>query len=199
MSMFSFQTTDNNENTGNIDFFERLFRLYYPRLKRYASYLLRDEEEAEDLVQDVFSRLWNDKKLLNKDGNVSSFLYTVTRNSCINLLKRKVVENKYKLHNQNLQSEELYHLSFRQENPFQSFDEILHREILDLISVLPEKCGIAFRLKWIEGKKIKEIAEMMDISVSMVDKHLAKGLAVAKERLKPELFILLTISYHDII
>lgn len=195
--MFSYQTTGENENVGGIDSFERLFRFYYPRLKRYASYLLKDEGEAEDLVQDVFSRLWNDKKLLNKDGNVSSFLYTMTRNSCINLLRRKVVEEKYRLYNQSLQSEELYHLSFRQESPFQSFDEVLHREILDLISLLPEKCGIAFRLKWIEGKKIREIAEMMDISVSMVDKHLAKGLALAKERLKPELFILLSISRRD--
>ncbi|MFV0625717.1 MAG: RNA polymerase sigma-70 factor [Alphaproteobacteria bacterium] len=192
--MFSNQTTGQNGNIGGIGSFECLFRFYYPRLKRYASYLLKNERDAEDLVQDVFSRLWNNKNLLREDGNVSSFLYTLTRNSCINRLKRKVVENNYKLSSQNIGSEELYHLSFRAESPFLSFDEVLHGEILDLISTLPEKCGIAFKLKWIEGKKIKEIAELMNISVSMVDKHLAKGLTIAKEKLKPETFILLTIS-----
>jgi len=185
------------ENHNQLGSFETLFRLYYPRLSRYASYLLKDENEAEDLVQDVFSRLWRDKQLLKEDRNVSSFLYTMVRNNCLNNLKRRVVENKYLLHEQSVKSEELYHISFRQEGHFQSFEEILHQEILNLIDVLPEKCGIAFRLKWVEGKKIKEIAELMDISVSMVDKHLAKGLAIAREKLKPDLFILLTILHPD--
>ncbi|MCW0484509.1 RNA polymerase sigma-70 factor [Gaoshiqia sediminis] len=173
--------------------FEELFRLYFPRMQRYACYLLRDSDEADDLVQDVFLQLWRDQDLLDRDKNVSSYLFTILRNRCLNVLKKRIVEDRYRLHETSVRADELYHTSFEKEGEFISFDELLYQEVLGLISEMPEKCGIAFRLKWIEGKKIREIAEIMDISVSMVDKHLSRGLTLAKRKLDPALFLLLVI------
>lgn len=174
--------------------FEELFRLYFPRMQRYACYLLRDPDEADDLVQDVFLQLWRDQDLLDRDKNVSSYLFTILRNRCLNVLKKRIVEDRYRLHETSVRADELYHTSFEKEGDFVSFDELLHQEVLSLIREMPEKCGIAFHLKWIEGKKIREIAEIMDISVSMVDKHLARGLALAKRKLDPGVFLLLVFS-----
>ena len=58
---------------------------------------------------------------------------------------------------------------------------------------MPGRCAEAFRLKWLEGKKIREIAGIMQISTTMVDKHLAKGLQIAREKLSPGMFLFLVI------
>jgi len=64
-------------------------------------------------------------------------------------------------------------------------EERLMAELEIIISEMPEKCQTAFRLKWFEGKKIREIAEAMEISTTMVDKHLNRGLKIARKKMKP--------------
>ncbi len=171
--------------------FEEFFRLYYPRLKRYAHYFLRNPEEADDLVQEVFLQLWKDRKQLDQDRNIPSFTFTLVKNKCFDLLRKRVVEGKYLLHQAKKESEELYHISFDETGEFISMEELLHRELNKLIEKMPPKCGLAFRLRWIDGKKVREIAREMNISTTMVDKYLARGIRFAKDNLNPELFILL--------
>lgn len=173
----------------SVDIFEELFALYYPRLKNYANSLLKNQDEANDVVQDVFFQLWENQQSLDSGQNISSFVFTILRNKCLNILKRRIVEEKYLHHQAHFPSEELYHISFEKSGEFVSLEELLHNELLRLIEKMPEKCGMAFRLKWIEGKKNREIAEEMNISTSMVDKHLAKGLVFARENLNPNLFL----------
>jgi len=171
--------------------FEEFFRFYYPRLRRYARYFLRNPEEADDLVQEVFLQLWKDQKQLDPDRNLPSFTFTLVKNRCFDRLRKRVVEEKYLLHQAKKESEELYHISFDETGEFISMEELLHRELNKLIEKMPSKCGIAFRLRWIDGKKVREIAREMNISTTMVDKYLAKGLSFAKDNLKRDLFVLL--------
>lgn len=171
--------------------FEEFFRFYYPRLRRYASYFLKDQEEADDLVQEVFLQLWKDREHLDPNRNLTSFTFTLVKNRCFDRLRKRIVEEKYLLHQAKKESEELYHISFDETGEFISMEELLHRELLKLIEKMPSKCGIAFRLRWIDGKKVREIALEMNISATMVDKYLAKGLSFAKDHLNPDLFVLL--------
>ncbi|MGV8093627.1 MAG: sigma-70 family RNA polymerase sigma factor [Mangrovibacterium sp.] len=171
--------------------FEEFFRFHYPRLRKYACYFLRNSEEADDLVQEVFLQLWRDQEKLDQDLNIPSFTFTLLKNKCFDLLRRRIVEKKYLLHQAKKKSEELYHISFEETGEFISMEEMLHRELNKLIEKMPSKCGIAFRLRWIDGKKIREIAKEMNISTTMVDKYLARGLEFAKENLSPDLLILL--------
>ncbi|MEN6456081.1 MAG: sigma-70 family RNA polymerase sigma factor [Prolixibacteraceae bacterium] len=171
--------------------FEEFFRFYHSRLRRYARYFLKDPEEADDLVQEVFLQLWKDQTLLDPDRNLPSFTFTLVRNRCFDRLRKRIVEEKYLLHQAKKESEELYHISFDKTGEFISMEELLHRELLKLIEKMPPKCGIAFRLRWIDGKKVREIALEMNISSTMVDKYLAKGLSFAKDHLNPDLFVLL--------
>jgi len=174
--------------------FEELFHLYYPRLKNYALRMLRNEAEAEDLVQDVFIRLWK-KGIKSDNNNISSFLFTSLKNRCLNILKHKVVEDKYAIHSANTETEELYHISFQSSGEFVSMEEMLIKEVENIIADTSEKCQTAFRLKWFEGKKIREIAEIMNISTTMVDKHLAKGMKVIRSKLNPDLYIFFLVRY----
>ena len=186
--------SDDIGNGAELLSFEGLFHRYYPRLKSYASYFLKDDNEAEDLIQDVFYQIWQNREQLRREKNVASFIFVQTRNRCLNNLKRKVVEEKFIHHQMNFESEELYSISFNESGEFLSMNERIDRELNALISGMPEKCGQAFSLKWIEGKKIREIAEIMDISTTMVDKHLARGLEIARNKLDPELFLFMILT-----
>lgn len=177
--------------------FEQLFRLFYPRLKNYAYSLLHNENEAEDLVQDVFFQLWQSMSELDDEKNVGSYLFTLLKNKCLNSLKHKVVEEKYMFQSAKNENEELYHISFSETDGFVSMEERLMTELEIIISKLPEKCQTAFRLKWFEGKKVREIAEIMDISTTMVDKHLAKGLEIARKKLTPDLYIFFFVRFPN--
>lgn len=176
---------------SDLENFGELFRRYYPRMKSYASYFLKNPDEAEDLVQDVFVQSWNQRTMLNAEKNVASFIFVQLKNRCLNSLRKKIIEEKYVLSQTHLDSEELYAISFNQSGEFVSMKEHLENELNQLIARMPEKCGQAFALKWLEGKKIREIAQIMNISTTMVDKHLAKGLEIAREKLSPEVFLFL--------
>jgi RNA polymerase sigma-70 factor (family 1) len=186
-----------NENKGSyqknnkkkLKTFEQLFRLFYPRLKKYAFSLLHNQNEAEDHVQDVFFQLWQNLSKLNHEKNTGSYLFTALRNKCLNSLKHKVVEEKFILQSARNEAEELYYISFAEPGDFVSMEKRLMTELELIISEMPEKCQTAFRRKWFEGRKIREIAEMMAISTTMVDKHLAKGLEIARKKLNPDLYI----------
>ena len=174
--------------------FEEHFRLYYPRLVKYATYFLKDQAEAEDLAQDVFYQIWADKTQFLQDKNVSAFIFTRLKNRCLNALKRRIVEEKYKDFHINFEAEELYDISMNEQGEFVSMDELLRQELEKVIAEMPPKCAQVFKLRWLQGKKIKAIAEELQISTTMVDKHLAKGLEIAKNKMNPELFLLLLFS-----
>ncbi len=175
--------------------FEELFKLFYPRLKKYAESFLGNSGEAEDLVQDVFYHYWQNAQFIDDEKQAGSFLYTTVKNRCLNLLKHRLVEDKFALNKINFESEELYHISFLDQEEYSSMEEKLAEEMGKIIAEMPPKCGEAFRLKWLEGKKIREIAAVMNISTTMVDKHLAKGLKIARAKLNPELFIFFLFSF----
>lgn len=178
---------------GSEHAFEKLFRLYFPRLTNYARTFLDSRQEAEDLVQDIFVQIWNNKEDIDTERQFSSYLFTLVKNRCLNLLKKRVVDDKFKTASARMASEELYHISFEMEDDFESMEVKLNTELEKVMCEMPDRCQVAFRLKWFEGKKIREIAEEMEISTTMVDKHLAKGLQIARQKLSPDMFLFLFI------
>lgn len=176
---------------NDVSSFEELFRCHYHRMKKYAFYFLKNEEEVNDLVQDVFLQFWSKYTILDKQKDGTAYLFRILKNKCLNLLKRKVIEGRYVQSQGSFETERLYHISFDQTADFVSMEDYLSLELESLIKEMPEKCGQAFRLRWIEGRKIKDIAGIMNISTTMVDKHLSKGLEVVRQKIKMDLFILL--------
>lgn len=172
-----------------LSIFEDLFRLYYPRLKAYAHSFLGNSDEANDVVQDVFIQLWEDQQQLNQERNIPAFIFTLLKNKCLNILKHRIVEEKYLRHQSLISSEELYHVSFEKNDRFISMEEMLQQELRRIIELMPDKCGLIFRMRWIDGLKNREIAETLKISMTMVDKQLSKGMAIARENLSRTLLL----------
>jgi RNA polymerase sigma-70 factor (family 1) len=187
--MKTVRLTQNEEK--NLHQFEEVFYLNYPRLYSYAFRLLNDDKEADDVVQETFIQTWNHMNQLHDTDRLSPYLFTLLRNKCLNIIKRETVKRKYEDYYTHFEAEELYHVSFGENGEFVPIKELISQEIEKVIEKMPPKCAEVFRQKWIEGKKHREIAEALQISLTMVDKHLNRGMEIARKHLRPEMFILL--------
>lgn len=162
---------------GNERAFRLLYVRYYRRLVGYADRFVQSREEAEDLVQDAFVKFWERRQLL-EGVSVSSLLFTMVRNGCINYLKRQaLVDIRGVDWLENLDGEErLYHLDFCPGVEMDFLYKELEAQIPIVLGSLPERSREVFLLSRREGLKNREIAERLAISTTAVEKHIKRAL-----------------------
>lgn len=162
--------------------FEEVYISYYSRMKYFAQEYVVREEDAENIVQDVFMDLWENNVLISSHTNLFSFLFTSVRNRCIDFLRRKTVAQKVKDRIQDehalLLEMKLQSLEYLDDKIFASTD--IETIVENAINSLPEKCRQVFVLNKIEGKKQKQIAEQLGISIHTVESQMA----IANRRLR---------------
>jgi RNA polymerase sigma-70 factor, ECF subfamily len=165
----------------NKNAFELLYKKLFPRLKDFAYRVVKDEDIAKDLVQDVFIKLWEKKKEI-KLINIEAFIFKVLRNQCISHIKNlKIVENvKINLSGLN-QAEELYRIDFIKNEPYLLVEKELQQEVENIMNSLPEQCKNVFHLSRIEGLKNREIAEQLGINIKNVERHITRALNSFKD------------------
>ncbi len=182
--MLDYQTKLNLKS-GNPKAYREVFRLLYPRLKSYCMLFMEKESEAEDIIQEVFITLWEKRRFIKTDQSVESWIFVITRNRCINRLKRIRLEHSdFKVENLKVnQLQYLYQLDFinREE---ESLEEMLGASLNRAIESLPKKMKKVLIACKIEGRKQKEVAREMGISLKMVEKYIA----AAKKQLHKKLF-----------
>lgn len=165
--------------------FEEIYVSYFSRMKYFAQEYVLQEEDAENIVQDVFTELWEKKELLAYDINLIAFLFTAIKNRCIDYLRRKVIAREAA---SQLQEEYAVTLRIkltsleRLDQDLFSAEEI-EKIITEAINTLPEKCREIFIKSKIEGKKQKEIASELGISLKTIESQMA----IAYKKLKTEL------------
>lgn len=171
------------DNFKNI--YTSLFHQYYSSLLFYATRLVGGEEEAEDIVQDVFAELWKRKESVEIGDQIQSFLYRSVYTKSLNFLKHKSIVDQY-----NTQEEELHNrrLEFYQPDNSEVIKRIenkeLHAEINTAINELPDKCQKIFKLSYLHDLKNKEIADIMGVSLRTVEAHMYKALKFLRKRLE---------------
>lgn len=174
----------NDLSAGRKEAFEYLFTTYYPRLRNYASHFIADVDDVEDIIQDCFVSLWNRRTMLT-GISLSSMLFTMVRNGCLNFLKHKAIAQGYNA--EELKhisgSEALYNLDFLGSADEELLYNELRRQIDEVLSNLPERSRQVFVMSRFEGLKNKEIAERLDISVKVVEKHITKSLAMLRKQI----------------
>lgn len=174
----------NDLSAGRKEAFEFLFTSYYPRLRNYASHFIADVDDVEDILQDCFVNLWNRRAMLT-GVSLSSMLFTMVRNGCLNFLKHKAIAQGYNA--EELKhisgSEALYNLDFLGSADEELLYNELRRQIDEVLSNLPERSRQVFVMSRFEGLKNKEIAERLDISVKVVEKHITKSLAMLRKQI----------------
>ncbi len=166
---------------------ELLFSIYFPRLNDFACKVVKDDVISQDIVQEVFVKIW-EKRAEIEPINLEAFLFRLVRNRCIDYIKHlKVINNR--MHEIQISSkyEELYRIDFVGDEPYVLIEQELKQKIEKTIESLPERCREVFILSRINGLKNKEIAEKLEINIKNVERHLSRAMQSFRENFTEEL------------
>lgn len=164
---------------------EKAFRLimdhWYLRLYNFANGYLDHAENTKEVLQDVFLKLWDNRQKLAEQTNLNAYLFTLTRNRCIDLIRRERLMLQFRTDKQ----DEYLRLT-------ENFDALsdpilddlfaleLQDEINRAVSGLPEQCRKVFIMSRTNGLKNKEISVSLELSEKTVESHLTKALKTIK-------------------
>lgn len=165
---------------GDQDAFEQLFRKYYELLCCYATGILEDREQAEDVVQDIFIYFWENRETIDLKNSLRAYLYTAVRHRALKVLQKKTMEQK---HNSSLTEFVEYILS----TDYTLEEEKAIGQIKEVMAQLPEQCLRVFLMSSLEQKKYVVIAKELDISVNTVKTHITKAYRLIRQGLKEKL------------
>lgn len=150
--------------------FESLFRSSYVSLVRYAKTLIRDHDTAEEIVQDLFFRIWKDKEKLQIESSLNGYLYRAVHNRCLHYINHNKVVEKYA-------REMAFSATESNETPSDILNyRDLQAKIAVIIERLPEKCGKIFCMSRFEGLKYSEIAQKLSVSIKTVEANMGRAL-----------------------
>ncbi|MFV0591011.1 MAG: RNA polymerase sigma-70 factor [Draconibacterium sp.] len=167
----------NDLEKGEEGAYIQLFREYYVFLCAYSRKYVGRKDVAEEIVSDVFFRLWANRKTIKIKTSIKSYLFKAVFNNSMYFLRTLEKENKLNEFLSNRANENIEFSFSPIETSEQSIlKEEFYKKIELAIDRLPPKQQEAFKLKRFEGKKIKEISEIMDLSVKTVEMHLSKAL-----------------------
>lgn len=157
-----------------------LHQAYHRKIYLFARQFIPVAEEAEEVVDDVFLKVWEIRGQLANIENLASYLYIVARNHCLNHLRSKA----HRKQQQVTPLQESFSITeWQTPEDFLVYQE-LSEELQQAIDQLPAQCRKVFKLVKEDGLKYKEVADLLDISVNTVDAHVVR--AVKTLRLKLE-------------
>ena len=174
---------------GEEDPFEIVFRSFYPALCRYAGSIVNDDDQAEDIVQQVFINIWEKRHTITFHVSAKSYLYRAVHNRCLNYLEQNKVRQMYASENSTMAEP-------ASPPDLPQHQRELQLQITNAINKLPEQCRIIFKLSRFEEMKYAEIAAHLGISIKTVENQMGKALRVLREELKEYLpLVILLCSY----
>ncbi len=156
--------------------FENVFKTHFKNLHSYAYTIIRNEADAEEIVQQVFYKLWEKQQQINIEQSVAGYLYRAVYNECLNYLKHAKVKDKYRASqlastkNEGIDSDSLIIKELRE-------------KINSAIRELPEQCRTVFQMSRFEGLRYREIAMKLGISEKTVENQISKALKTLRTKL----------------
>lgn len=169
---------------GNPEAFKELFRLLYPRLRGYCKLFITENSQSDDLIQETFMSLWENREKIDPGKSIESYVFIVLRNKCLNYLRQQRLEdNKIGLENIAVNElQYLYQLDFT-EKEGKSLEEQMAESFRIAVDKLPEKMRYVFIKCKIEGNKQSLVAEELGISLKAVEKYISKAKGQIREKL----------------
>ncbi|MBT1698706.1 RNA polymerase sigma-70 factor [Fulvivirgaceae bacterium PWU4] len=180
-----------NLKNGDAKSLELLFRRLYPRLCAYARKFLHDEQDAEEIVQDLFVNLWKQRERIDEHKSLHKYLFTAARNGCLNFLHAKKIRSRSAeiilyLYGQDVHDHiDSYHALLAKDLE-QDFNEALQR--------LPTECRRIFELSRTDGLRYEEIALRLNISIKTVETQMSRALSRLRLQLKEHITVLILLS-----
>jgi RNA polymerase sigma-70 factor (ECF subfamily) len=163
---------------GNMVAFDAIYEKYSRRLYRFVIRYVKLETDAEEIVQDVFIKIWENRQKINAYSSFESYLFTVSYNSAISLLRKRIHEKKYLDHLKYLQHEDIV-----SELTDELYFKELNSKIQSMLAKLTPRQKEIFLLSREEGLTHDEIAKKLGISVNTVKNHIVSVLNFLKSNI----------------
>jgi len=156
---------------------EDLYNFYYPRLYHFSKSFLKLDEGIDDILQEVFIKIWQNRKNIKTTMSFNAFIFTITRNLLLNELRSRLNNQKIK--------DKVGKLAVPIEYSFieQSEYHDLKEKVDQAINELPIRQKEIFILSRIQGYSHKEIAEQLHITSKAVEFHIAKAIVIIRKKL----------------
>jgi RNA polymerase sigma-70 factor (ECF subfamily) len=172
--------------------FEQVFKANFKSLHAYAFTMLKDEMAAEEMVQNVFCKLWERTDNLSITGSLRAYLYRAVHNESLNYLKHLKIRSQHQLYVSHRMNQET-------DNAARTMQvKELEQKLQDALNELPEQCRTIFQLSRFEELRYREIADRLDISVKTVENQMGKALRLLRLKLVdflPLIFLLLDLNH----
>ncbi len=161
----------------NMFAFDTLYNKYCKRVYKFSFSILKSHEESENLMQDVFLNLWENRYRVEKDSSVRSYLFSITYNSAISVIRKKVRETDF--------IDQLKYVGKISEDTVNMEIEYLEltSRLGEIIKTLPPRQKEVYLLQKVEGLKYNEIADRLNISVNTIENHMSRALKTIREKL----------------
>jgi len=155
---------------GDKQEFEKLFRSSYVSLVRYAKRILKDHDTAEEIVQDLFFRLWQDRGNLTIESSLNGYLFRSVHNRSLHFIEHQKVIDRH--------AGEIAASTDQTAEPVTEaiYYSELQSKVARVLDRLPERCSVIFRMSRFEGLKYNEIAEKLSVSLKTVEANMGKAL-----------------------
>ncbi len=157
---------------------EVLFNYYYPRLYRFSKSFLKREEGLDDILQEVFIKIWENRKKIKNAETFNAYIFTISKNLLLNELRSRLNDHKAR--------EKLFRKSVSEE--FLLSGEVDYKELRirvnEIMAHLPENHREYFLMSRGEGVSNRKIAEKMGVSEKTVEYHISQAIKFMKEKLK---------------
>lgn len=174
--------------------FDQIFQKYYQPLFLYSLKFVKNENDAHDIIQEVFAAVWENEKYKLELGHLKSYLFSAARNGCLNSLKHQTVVRK---HIEVEQSIKKYELEFYQSGEKSIIESEDLKKIHVAIDSLSGNYKEIIQLSRFENLKNREIAEKLNIPVRTVETRLFRALSSLRKLLSgKQIFILMCLAFQ---
>jgi len=157
--------------------FDVLYKKYSRRLFKFGFSIIKSQEETENLIQDVFLCLWENRHKVEKDASIKSYVFTIAYNSAISVIRKKARESQFIEYLKTIQK-----INEEPVNVKLEYDE-LKNKLDEIIQTLPPRQKEVYLLHRVEGLKYNEIAERLSISENTIENHMSRALKTIREKI----------------
>lgn len=166
--------------------FEQFYITWYSRAKYFAREYVTSESDAENIIQDVFLHLYERRDWMDVHTNLTAYLFTSIKNRCLDYLRKKVLEQDLAMAMQSDfdMEQRMKHDSLEALNTHFPNEAGIEELLNSALQKLPERCRAIFIMNKLEGKKQKQIAEELNLSINTVETQMSIAYKKLREELK---------------
>ena len=161
----------------NMFAFDVLYKKYCKRVYKFGYSILKSPEESENLMQDVFLSLWENRHKVEKDSSIKSYVFTIAYNSAISVIRKKIKESQFVEYLKSLQV-----INIDPVNVEIEYNE-LTKKLDEIVKALPQRQKEVYLMHKVDGLKYSEIAERLHISVNTIENHMSRALKTIRKKL----------------